>query len=128
MRFALLIAAGLLGMVAAGATAQTPPPGQKALREPEATFVRPRPRPPPSATTSAATEPVVPTPVPQRYSDIPDSAPRLGGLREQRTGGGVCRTSCANEYYRCLRGEGATSCGGEWALCQTGCPDASTSE
>ena len=65
---------------------------------------------------------------PLRSSAMPDSAPRIGGLSAQATGGGQCHTACARRYYRCLSGDEMSICGPDWSRCLVGCPDVTSSE
>lgn len=88
------------------------------------TFVKP----PPKRAAAAGATPVAELPGRPRLSPLPDPAPRIGGYVEPGAGGGACRTSCAGDYYVCLRVGDMSSCGATWAQCQAACPDASSSE
>jgi hypothetical protein len=69
---------------------------------------------------------VLASPIPR--SEMPDSAPRMGGLADQARGGALCRTDCSRRYYRCLSQNEMSECGPAWSRCQTGCPQVSSSE
>jgi hypothetical protein len=79
-------------------------------------------------------DPVTPVPPPvvlaspMPHDDFPDSAPRIGGLAAQATGGASCRTDCAKSYYRCLADDDMSSCSPAWSQCLVGCPAISSSE
>jgi hypothetical protein len=84
------------------------------------------PEPKPEAPQPPPPSPIM-SPAPY-FEPLPDTTPRIGGLDEQRTGGGRCRTGCAQDYYRCLSGDEMSNCGPARGRCLISCPSVSSSE
>ena len=120
---AVLAAALACAGPAAAQTMPRPKPKQE-----EGVQVPPmRPSQQPDVAAVAVAPPVVlASPMPR--NDFPDSAPRIGGLREQLKGGAQCRSDCARRYYRCLSNDDMSACGPAWSQCQVSCPPVSSSE
>jgi hypothetical protein len=85
------------------------------------------PEPKPEASKAPAAPSPIMSPAPY-FEPLPDTTPRIGGLDERPTGGGRCRTSCAQDYYRCLSGDGMSICGPAWSRCLISCPSVSSSD
>jgi hypothetical protein len=85
------------------------------------------PEPKPEAPAKPAPPGPIMSPAPY-FEPLPDSAPRIGGLGEQRTGGGICRTDCARQYYRCLSSDEMSNCGPAWSRCLISCPSVTSSD
>ncbi|HEX8231987.1 MAG TPA: hypothetical protein VF559_01395 [Caulobacteraceae bacterium] len=123
MRPLLTAVALSLLLLPAAANAQVLQPGAPRADDGGVTFVKPPPRKPPAKPVAAA-PPVAELTARPRFSPLPDPAPRTRGYQELRpTGGGACRTGCANAYYLCLPARDMSACGAAWAQCQSACPD-----
>ena len=99
----------LAGAGLAGAALAKPKPGlgEGFAPKPSSKMVL-KPRRHAAAVAVSAAKSAPSAPVLQRLSRDPtlsqdyDTAPRVGGLAAQATGGGQCRLACARTYYFCL--------------------------
>lgn len=129
-RFRLFASAlALTALACAGPVGAQSFAGKPKAKQEEGVPVPPMTRPQPKADAKPAAGAPSPIQSPAPYFEpLPDTTPRIGGLSAQPTGGGRCRTACAQSYYRCLSSDEMGVCGPYWSQCLVSCPSVSSSE